>query len=460
MKSKIILSTIILGLMIFPGIIWSQNITITQIDSTKLLPFSKIDCYLSISDEKGEIIDNIDSPLISFRHETTEGMGLVNILDVQRNDSSDGQITFLLVLDNSGSMYDPVGNGSTGTRMDHAVRAVKDFLRNIDNVNVRVGLAVFNTRYNLMLKPVNDFKLLVSALDSITKPVPEDAYTELYYSINKASMDMSFYRGRKAILFLSDGENYPYHTKSGNLHPEFGEYIYLPDDARSSLKNESVTLYGINFSSNKDPFLSSISIDSGGEMYNAYTDKELSGIYSKIKNRIEMEYKVTIHVPLNFLEMPEVIAEYKGKTDTLDYYSSPLMGKTSKNDLLPVLLILIISLGIWFLLLKLRFERPAGSAELSMLPYGNGKALKQTVALTSMNTIIGGSAQADFTVTGVPDIKESHATIVQDEKAGTYTIISDEEIKVNNQVTRKRKLKPGDVINIEGATIVFDAPVK
>ncbi|MCK5673936.1 MAG: VWA domain-containing protein [Spirochaetales bacterium] len=458
MKSKIMLSAVLLGLMIFPGIIWSQNITITQIDSTGLLPFSKIDCYLSISDGKGEIIENIDSPLISIRHETSEGMDLVEILDVQRNDFSIGQITFLLVLDNSGSMYDPVGNGSTGTRMDHAVRAVKEFLRNIDNSNVRVGLAVFNTRYNLIVKPVNDFKTLETALDSIAKPVSEDAYTELYYSIDEASKDMSVYRGRKAILILSDGENYPFYTKSGKLHPDFGEYIYLPEDSLDSLKNESVTLYGINFSSNKDPFLSSISIDSGGEMYNAYTDKELSGIYSKIKNRIEMEYKVTIQVPLNFLEMPELSAEYKGKTDTLDYYSSPLMGKISETKLMLIVFILLFSLGVWFLLLKLRFERPADSAELSMLPYGNGKALKQTVALTSMNTIIGGSAQADFTVTGIPDIKESHATIVQDEKAGTYTVISDEEIKVNNQITRKRKLKPGDVINIEGATIVFDAP--
>jgi Ca-activated chloride channel homolog len=458
MKSKIMLSTFLLGLMIFPGIIWSQNITITQIDSTRLLPFSKIDCFLSISDEKGEIIENIDPLLISMKHETTEGMDSVKILDIKRNDFSNGEITFLLVLDNSGSMYDSVGNGTSGTRMDHAVRAVKNFLRNIDNINVRVGLAVFNTRYNLLLKPVNDFQELETALDSITKPASENAFTELYYSIDKASKDMSVYRGRKAILILSDGENYPYHLKSGKLHPDFQDYIYLPEHARTSLKNESVTLYGINFSSNKDPFLSSLSIDSGGEMYNAYNDKELSGIYNQIKNRIEMEYRVTIQVPLNFLETALVSAEYKGKKDTLDYYSSPLMGKINEINLLLIVIILLFSLGLWFFLLKLRFERPADSAELSLLPYGDGKALKQTVALTSMNTIIGGSAQADFTVTGIPDLKESHATIVQDEKAGTYTVISDEEIKVNNQLTRKRKLKPGDVINIEGATIVFDAP--
>ena len=105
-------------------------------------------------------------------------------------------------------------------------------------------------------------------------------------------------------------------------------------------------------------------------------------------------------------------------------------------------------------------EMPAESPELSMLPYGNGKAVKQTTVLTSMKTVIGGSLQADFTITGIPDLKESHAVIIQDEKTGSYTVISDEEILVNNNINRKHKLKPGDVINVEKATIVFDAHVK
>jgi len=111
-----------------------------------------------------------------------------------------------------------------------------------------------------------------------------------------------------------------------------------------------------------------------------------------------------------------------------------------------------------FLLVKIRFEKPAARAEISMLPLGSGKPLQRTIALTSQNTVIGGSPQADFTVAGIPNLKESHATIVQNEKAGTFTLVSDEEVRVNNRMTKKRKLNPGDVINIEGATIVFDAP--
>lgn len=458
MKSKKLTSIIFLGLLFVPGLVRAQNITITQIDSDRLLLSSQIDCYVSIINNKGEVIEDIDISLISIEHETSDGMKAAQILDVQRNDSSDGEITFLLVLDNSGSMYEPVGKGLSGTRMDHAVRAVKNFISNIDNTNVRVGLAVFNTRYKLLSKPVHDIKIIESALDGIIKPDPKDAYTELFYAIDRASMDMSLYRGRKAIIILSDGENYPFFTMSGEIHPDFGELLYHPDNALESLKNESVTLYGINFSAEKDPYLSSISIDSGGKMYGALSDSELYNIYSKIKNRIVMEFKVTFKAPLNFLELPNIRAEYRGNTDTMTYYGSSLMGNAGENKLLIVIFILLISLIFWFFLLRIRFERPVKGAELSMLPYGSGKALKQTIALTSMKTVIGGSAQADFTITGVPDLKESHATIIFDDKTGVYTIISEEEILVNNQITRQRKLEPGDVINVEGATIVFDAP--
>jgi hypothetical protein len=134
------------------------------------------------------------------------------------------------------------------------------------------------------------------------------------------------------------------------------------------------------------------------------------------------------------------------------------MGLPGNSNLLLLLLILLGSFILWFVLLIIRFEKPASTAELSMLPYGRGKPIQRTIPLTSNRTVIGGSAQADFTIAGIPNLKESHATIVQNEKEGTYTVVSDEDILVNNQITKKRKLKPGDVINVEGATIVFDAP--
>ncbi|MDA3938803.1 MAG: VWA domain-containing protein [Spirochaetia bacterium] len=458
MKNRKLLTLIAFGMLIFPGFIWSQNITITQIDSAELLPFSRIDCYLSISNDQGEVVNDADPAYISIKHETSEGMQDATILDVQRNDSANGTITFLLILDNSGSMYEAVGDGAEGHRMNHAVRAVEEFLNRMDNPDARVGLAVFNTRYTLLSEPVKDFRIIQEALKNISEPDNEEAYTELFYSINMAALDMAPYRGRKAIILLSDGENYPYFSMSGKSHPDIGDILYHPENALDSLKRESVTLYGINFSPDKDQSLSSISIGSGGKIYDALTDSQLSSIYNKIRDRIESEYKITVRAPLGFLGSPDILAKYNNITDTRTYHSSSLMGLPGNSNLLLLLLILLGSFILWFVLLIIRFEKPASTAELSMLPYGRGKPIQRTIPLTSNRTVIGGSAQADFTIAGIPNLKESHATIVQNEKEGTYTVVSDEDILVNNQITKKRKLKPGDVINVEGATIVFDAP--
>lgn len=458
MKRRELLTIMISVCFIFPGIIAAQNITITQIDSADLMLNSSIDCYLSISNDQGEPIEDIDPALIKIKHETSSGMTETPILDIQRNNFTNGKINFLLVLDNSGSMYEPVGDGTSGNRMDHAVRAVKEFLSGLDNPNARVGLSVFNTKYKLLSEPVREIGIIEEALGNISKPMSEDAYTELYYSIKQAAMDMSRYKGRKAIILLSDGENYPYFTRSGNIHPDLGERVYLPEEGLESLKRESVTLYSINFSSEKDKSLSSITVNSGGTMYDALTDKDLSGIYNRIRDRIEKEYKVTVRAPIVFMETPEISAEYAGFYDKLSYYSSSLMGLPGDKSLLLFLLIFLVTLIVWFLLAKMRLEKPANRAELSMLPLGTGKPLQRTIALTEQRTVIGSSPGAGFTVAGVPSLKESHATIVQDKKAGTFTLISDEEVRVNNRMTKKRKLNPGDVINVEGATIVFDAP--
>ncbi|MCK5199515.1 MAG: VWA domain-containing protein, partial [Spirochaetales bacterium] len=398
-------------------IISAQNITITQLDSTELLISSRIDCYLSITDDQGEPLEDVKTDLIRMEHETEEGMNTVEILDIQRNNLAEEDITFLLVLDNSGSMYEPVGDGMAGNRMDHAKRAVKEFLGSLDEQNTRVGLAVFNTKYILLVEPDKNIKAIEEALEGIDKPDNKNAYTELYYSISQAARDMARYRGRKAIVLLSDGENYPYFTMSGNLHPDLGETLYLPDNGLEPLKREGVTLYGINFSTEKDKSLASISIESGGTMYEAVTDEELSGVYDRIKNRIEKEYRVTVRAPLVFIGSPEMSAEYAGSGDTVNYYARTLMGNPERDYLFLSLMILLLSFVIWVILMLIRFEKPANQAELSMLPSGAGKPAQRTIALTSQMTVIGGSAQADFTVAGIPSLKESHATIVQDEKA-------------------------------------------
>lgn len=451
------LGMFLVSLLFSPGL-FAQNVMITQMDSGDLLLLSTLDAYLSLSEPDGEILETADPSLIRVEHETARGMVPVEITEIRRNDEGDGSTTYLLVLDNSGSMYEPVGDGSGGTRMEHAVRAVKAFLSDLDDPKARVGLAVFNTRFTLLAEPSADFSLAGEALKEIVRPEGEEAYTELYYAAVRAAQAAARYRGRKAVILLSDGENFPYFVKTGNPGPETGETVYTPADSLDSLGREGVTLYGVSFSSEKDQSLDDIAVSSGGTIFEARTDEELSGIYRRIRYRIEKEYRVSFRAPIGFLDTPEVKAFYGEASDTGIYNSRPLMGKPGDLSLFLPLVILAASLLLWLLLILVRWEKPAARAEISMLPLGGGSPVQRTVALTGQRTVIGGSPQADFTVVDNPSLRESHATILQDEKTGIFTLISDQEIRVNNNLTRKRNLKPGDVINVEGATIVFDAP--
>ncbi|RKX87290.1 MAG: hypothetical protein DRP59_13220, partial [Spirochaetes bacterium] len=305
-----------------------------------------------------------------------------------------------------------------------------------------------------------DIMAVEEALKRITKPDKKESYTELYYAITRAADDLSRYRGRKAVILLSDGENYPYFKKSGKPNPETGTALYKPENSLDRLIEDGITLYGINFSLKKDPSLSRISVESGGTVFDALTGTELSGVYQSIQNRIKEEYRVTIAAPLTFLGAPKVRAEYGTFHDTKTYYARSLAGKPADHPVTFALILLLLTIVIWILLVKIRFEKASEKPEISMIPLGAGKPLQRTIALDSPKTVIGAAQGADFTITGIPDLKESHATIVKNEKTGTFTVVSDFEIRVNNNLTKKRDLKPGDVINIEGATIIFDAPEK
>ena len=142
-------------------------------------------------------------------------------------------ISFLLLIDNSGSMYDaPDATPTTDAarmKITHAKAAVRAFLASMTNPKDRVGLVVFNTRYHLLARPTADRERIASLLDQITKPIPDEAYTELYASLKTGSQEFAGISGRKAIIVLSDGENFPYFTHSGKPHPEYGTaHFHLP----------------------------------------------------------------------------------------------------------------------------------------------------------------------------------------------------------------------------------------
>ena len=449
---------LIMFITFLPVFVFAQNVKITQIDSSELLPYSNIDCYVSITDKFGEPMTNANYSLFRAWHEKSRGMFSAKILDITKNGAPSTKTTFLLILDNSGSMYKPLSNDKKETKLYHAKRAVREFLGNISSTGNRVGLAVFNTRYSLLVEPGKNIEPVVEALERIKKPDKKNAFTELYYAIYKSTFIISRYRGRKAIILLSDGQNYPYFEKSGKPNPEIGKKLYTPKDALISLQKEGITLYSINFSRKKDPALSSISTGSGGTIYDAFNSTQLLNIYKRIQDRIAKEYRITLKAPLVFLERPKVEIQYKNSIDTKTYYTPSLMGPPTKSPFLFSLIAFVFAISLWFLLVLIRFEKPAKQAEISMLKRGSLKPMQRTIVLNSPRTVIGASPNADFTIAQNSKIKESYAEIIQDKKTGKFTLVSNKEINVNNKPTKKRKLKPGDVINVEGITIVFDAP--
>ena len=85
-----------------------------------------------------------------------------------------------------------------------------------------------------------------------------------------------------------------------------------------------------------------------------------------------------------------------------------------------------------------------GSASTRALPLGGAK------------TVIGGSPKADITIVGAPGVQGEHATVLFDPKTRGYTIVGGGDITVNNRPVKSRRLEAGDVIDVGGATIVFD----
>ncbi|QQO10262.1 VWA domain-containing protein [Breznakiella homolactica] len=436
----------------------AQNLSITQLDSSKLFLSSKVDVFLSVTDGAG-IPAELANPMgeLSFYHTSENGPRPLDILDITRNEDSEEKITFLLVLDNSGSMYET--QGSQDTRNRQAVRAISQFVSQLDPEKDRVGLAVFGRDYEVLLNPKNGRDSVGESLQLLRQPGREEGYTELYYAIARAAEDMAGIKGRKAIILLSDGENYPYFERSGNPHPVLGERNYQPRESSEALSGSEVTLYAINFSQEKDLPLADIALASGGRVFDAYNETELTRVYENIRRGIQQEYRVSLKVPISFDEHPGIEARYNGKTgDTRTYTPALLFGSSRTDSDWLCIIILLGGLILWLLLFLIKFERPASRAELQFVPAGSGKTLVKTQILSTAKTVIGSSAKADMTILGIPSLGESHAVIEHNEKNGTYTVVSKEEILVNNQPVKKRELRPGDVLNMEGATLIFDAP--
>lgn len=445
---------------------------ITQVDSSRLFLSSRLDVFLDVSgineeaggtggaggtDRAGEAALAVLAEDLEFHQIAAGEPRELTVLDIQRNSESAEKITFLLVLDNSGSMYDAPGNAET--RNAQALKAVETFTGQLDPQKDRVGLAVFSRDYQLLADPRDGIAGVREALTSVSRPSRDEAYTEIYYAICRAAEEMADIKGRKAVVFLSDGENFPYHERTGAVHPEIGDKNYLPREAAEALTQAEVTLYAVNFAREKDLPLGEIALTSGGRVFDAYNEAELGRVYSEIRRNIQGEYRVGLRVPVSFEERPEIRVSFRGVPgDSRTYATGLIFGGPVTETFYPGLALIVLGAVLWLVLVLMRFERSAARGEIRFLPAGSGSTLVKTQILSSDRTVIGSSAQAAMTISGIPSLEATHAVIQRDEATGNYTVLSQREILVNNQPVKKRKLRPGDVLNLEGATVIFDAP--
>lgn len=435
---------------------YSVNINISQIDSSSLLYNQNIDLYLQIKDDNGDSVDNlnIDDFIVSESVSDTYFNDIQELKSLTRGINKIEGINFLLLIDNSGSMYRTIDGKETDDelfqRITIAKEAIRKFVNNSIEVKDTISLASFNSSYTFHSKDIRMEGFNV--LNSITKPDEDTNKTELYRSLVEAISAFSKLKGRKVVIVLSDGKNvFNDDSKPFSYSETINEYL-----------KEGITLYAINYAGEADKNLIKMTSRTGGDIFEALDAAQLTSIYGDIKDQILQEYKLTYRASMLSGDRRYVSAKINNSTPvTRVYFSSNIFGNPTTTISSLAFLLPIIGILILIALRYVKFEKLNKIATLEILQAAPGVTISDdTISLTKTNTVIGGNNSADLTITSQDKKEEDFATIVYSEDTKSYKVVSSETILVNNQLTKERELEAGDVINISGTTIVFDDDIK
>jgi Ca-activated chloride channel family protein len=450
------------------GGLTAQDLRITQIDTSELLIDQQVRLYLRITGGDGERIDDADLSMFTVYEAAESGEYRQMSTETLREEANKEEgITLLLLIDNSGSMYDTKEGEETENpaemRISHAKRAVNTFLNSSENENDRIGLASFNTSYTLHSGPVRRKLVIADSLDKIERPAEEEAYTELYAALIKAAEELDAYKGRRAVIILSDGENFSYTERTGKPHPQWGDRIFEHDESLEALQRAGISVFAVNYGDVEDRHLGDIANESGGSVFDPQNSRELEAAYLEIRRRILTEFLLEYRAGMIPAEKTKVrvVMERAGlrRSDERYYYSSTVFGVSRMAWSWLLLIPFAAALFLWWLVSRLRFAAVNKEANLQILNSGEASPSAKYLPLEGNQTVIGGTDQADLTITGSPAVRDTHATIVYNDKTQRYTIVSEDAVKVNNRRVKKKDLKAGDVIDVGGTVIVFDDEV-
>jgi Ca-activated chloride channel family protein len=468
-KSKII-SAALIALLASWANARAESVTISQIDPSTLLYNQNVKVYVSVTDEVGSPVKNIrKDDFTVFESADGNNFKLIPVIkDFQTMANYEAGINFLLLIDNSGSMYlnmkQRLTRNPADMKFNHAKAAISTFLKSMTNPRDRVGLASYNSYYDSFSDPISDKEKIEGLLGHIKMPVGDEGHTEIYASLCRAVDEFKSVKGRKAILILSDGENRPYLKYTGKPHRDFGTKIYSYTESIRDCQQEGISVFAINFGKGgerKDMHLKDIALRTGGTLFDAGDGRELAQVYSKIVAQILNEYLITYSATMDPADRKFVKIKYASRKGPIQairfYFSSTVFGLPLKGFSFWLLLPFVLSIFLLWLLSRIRFERKKGAANIEVINPGPARAVTKTFKLNKGHTIIGSSKGADMTImSGITQIKEKHATITFDTKRKRYTIVGDGDFKVNNKRVKTKVLESGDLINVGGATIVFD----
>jgi Ca-activated chloride channel family protein len=448
---------------------------ISQIDNSSLLTNQNVRVYVSATDGDGKPVTGLAKEQFSLSERAGKKERERAILSFEQGTNITRGINLLLVLDNSGSMYwDGTGRVKNSPdrevwRITYAKNAVLSLLNEIKNPLDRVGLVTFNVKIRERIRPTTDKGAIVDALERTTKPPESEAHTELYETLYQSIGYMRSSKGRRVIVVLSDGQNFPM-----KQNPDFPRRWGM-EKAIEEAQREGISVFTIGLSARADRTnLSRIARETGGAYFSAFDPEELEGLYALIRDQILNEYLITYSASMEPAEKKLVTVRFEDETEAERFYfAATLFGIPLGRVNYAMFLLVPAALALLFALSRIRFVNKGKVPTLSVMPavktvagtaaHGGTMVLTgslsraRTLAIESQKTriTIGGSEEDDLTISGDPKIRRSEAAI--ERKGGVFTLKAEKSpVTVNNRPVKTKVLKSGDVIRVGDTAVVFD----
>ncbi len=443
----------------------ADTLRVAQVDNSSLLINQRVGVYVSVTGAGGKPVKGLNRDDFTLFETVEKARMERDIIELREGANVTQGVNFLLVIDNSGSMYWDAGGRVKSSddpeiwRITSAKHAVSDLLKEIRNPKDRIGLVSFNMKIDVKVLPTDDKVSIERALLQITKPPEEEAYTELYETLNQSLDEMSALLGRKVIIVLSDGVDFPMEN-----NPHFPERFGI-DGVIDRANREGVSIFTIGLGRTADNNnLNRIAAATGGAHFSTHRPEDISRLYSLIRDQILNEYLLVYAAGMSPAHRKLVSVEYTpadgGRVLRSEryYFSEALFGFPQQAYQWIIFTIVpVVAVLLWILsLIGLEGHRETPTLDVYQ-GKGRGKRV-QTLAISprKRTVTIGADSTDDLTIVG--DRKVAKTMVQIEQKDGVYRVSSSGGAAlVNNRKVQTKVLKSGDVIKIGDTTVVFDS---